>query len=57
MINFIYDKMKDEKDYGARPIIRKIQSEIEGPITDAILDNKVNSNINFNIIDGDLVIN
>lgn len=54
VIDFIYDKMKDEKDYGARPIIRKIQNEIEGPVTDAILDCKVSKNICIKLTDNKL---
>lgn len=37
-IDHIYEKIKDDLDYGARPIIRAIQDEIEAPLTDAILD-------------------
>ena len=37
-IERIYDKIKGDSEYGARPIIRAIQDEIEAPLTDAILD-------------------
>ena len=40
IIEFIYDKVKKESEYGARPILRAIQNEVETPIVDFILDNE-----------------
>ena len=37
-ISFIYSKVKDEADYGARPVIHIIQHDIEDRITDYIID-------------------
>lgn len=51
VIDFIYDKIKDESEYGARPIIRAIQNEIEDPITDKILDNDCENNIEIDFSD------
>ena len=60
--NASLDIIKEESEYGARPIIRAIQTEIEEPLTDIILDNDENkifnlelidNKINFNIIKGD----
>ena len=36
---YIFNKIEPEKEYGARPIGRAIQKEIENAITDYILDN------------------
>ena len=44
IINSLYEKIKDENDYGARPIIRIIQKEIEDKLTDSILVNENNKN-------------
>jgi len=44
-INFLFDKIKDQSEYGARPVLRIIQETLENPITDLILDmddNEVN---------------
>lgn len=40
VIDFLYEKIKDEKDYGARPVIRIVQNEIEDKLTDIILANE-----------------
>lgn len=37
MINKMYEKIKDQSEYGARPVIRLIQDEVENKITDLIL--------------------
>ena len=39
-VAFIYDKLKEKSEYGARPIIHIIQHEIEDKITDYIVDNQ-----------------
>jgi ATP-dependent Clp protease ATP-binding subunit ClpC len=44
-IEHIFETIKGESDYGARPIIRAVQNEIEDPLTDAILDGVCNNNI------------
>lgn len=38
-IEYVFNIVKDEKEYGARPIMRAIQDEIEDKITDSILEN------------------
>lgn len=40
VIDFLYEKIKDENDYGARPVIRIVQNEIEDKLTDIILANE-----------------
>jgi ATP-dependent Clp protease ATP-binding subunit ClpA len=35
----LLSKIKDEKEYGARPIIRTIRDNIENKVTDLIIDN------------------
>lgn len=37
-INFLFDKIKDQSEYGARPVLRIIQETLENPITDLMLD-------------------
>jgi ATP-dependent Clp protease ATP-binding subunit ClpA len=39
VIDFLLGKIKDEKEYGARPIIRTIRDNIENKVTDLIIDN------------------
>ena len=38
-VDYILDIVKEEKEYGARPIVRAIQDEIEDKITDLLLEN------------------
>lgn len=38
-VDYILDIVKDQKEYGARPIVRAIQDEIEDKITDLLLEN------------------
>ena len=38
VINYLLNIVKEEKEYGARPIIRTIQDEIEDKITDLLLE-------------------
>lgn len=49
VINYILNIVKDEKEYGARPIMRAIQDTIEDKITDALLENDYDSGHTFNI--------
>lgn len=46
VVNYLYDKIKGEKEYGARPVIRIIRKEVEDKITD-ILINGENENLQF----------
>ena len=43
VVNFIFELAKKEKEYGARPIIRLIQNNIEDAITDLMLRNEYNN--------------
>ena len=43
VVNYILDSIKDEKEYGARPIMRAIQDIIEDKITDILLENDYES--------------
>ena len=40
VVDYILDKISTEKEYGARPIMRVIQEDIENQITDYILENE-----------------
>lgn len=39
IVDYVFNIVKDEKEFGARPIMRAIQDNIEDKITDAILEN------------------
>lgn len=41
LINIIYNNIKTESEYGARPIIREIQKQLEDKLTDNIINNNV----------------
>ena len=49
IIDYIFNIIKDEKEYGARPIIRAIQDTVEDVITDALLENEYDKGHTFNI--------
>lgn len=49
VVNYIYNIIKDEKEYGARPIMRAIQDTIEDKITDALLVGDYENGHTFNI--------
>lgn len=46
-VNELYEKVKKDSDYGARPILHIIRKEIEDKITDYIIDNQPNSGFVF----------
>ena len=39
VVNYILKEIQEEKDFGARPIIRSIQNNIEDALTDKLLEN------------------
>ena len=41
LVNSIFSKVKEESEYGARPILREIQFQLEDKLTDYIIDNEV----------------
>lgn len=49
VIDYLLNIVKGQKDYGARPVIRTIQEEIEDKITDLLLINDYNKDYTFNI--------
>ena len=49
IVNHIFDIVKDEKEYGARPIVRAIQDVIENKITDALLEKDYENGYKFKI--------
>lgn len=57
-VKYLFNLAKQEKEYGARPIIRIIQNNIEDVITDLILRNDYTKNYIFKtqINDGKLII-
>lgn len=55
-IEHILNCIKDESDYGARPIIRAVQNEMEDPLTDAILDGVCSDTIKIEFIDNKIII-
>ena len=48
-VNHILENIKDESEFGARPIIRAIENEYEDKITDMILTNEYNGPHTFHI--------
>lgn len=49
VIKYILDIVKEEKEYGARPIARAIQDEIEDKITDLLLEKDYEKDYEFSI--------
>lgn len=41
LIDSIFEKVKSDNEYGARPILREIQLQLEDKLTDYIIDNEV----------------
>lgn len=54
VVDYILNEIKEESDFGARPIIRAIQDNIENVITDAILDGDYEEGHKFKISCGEL---
>jgi ATP-dependent Clp protease ATP-binding subunit ClpC len=55
-IEHIYKVIKDESEYGARPIIRAVQNEMEDPLTDAILDGPCGKVLKIAFQDGNVFV-
>lgn len=49
VVDFVLDIISDDKEFGARPIIRAIQDNIEDKITDLLLENNYKEGYMFNI--------
>lgn len=47
VIDHIMETIKNDSDYGARPVIRAIQDEVEDVVTDAILDGVCSNEISI----------
>ena len=56
IIEHILYKIKDESEYGARPVIRAIQNEIEDPLTDMILEGVKKNSIKIEYVDNKIKI-
>ena len=58
VINYLHSLAIKEKEYGARPILRLIQNQIEDEVTDLMLQNEYETNYTFkaNIENGKLYI-
>lgn len=56
-IDYLFNIVKNEKNFGARPVIRTIQDEIENVITDLILENDyLEHTFEANVKDNKLII-
>lgn len=55
-IEHILKEIGGESDYGARPIIRAVQNEIEDPLTDIILENECNEKMSISFDDDNIII-
>jgi ATP-dependent Clp protease ATP-binding subunit ClpC len=53
-VDHILEVVKDESEYGARPVIRAIQNEIENPLTDAILDGVCDNKIKISFTEEEI---
>lgn len=49
VVEYLLKLVKDEKDFGARPVIRIIQTEIEDKITDLLLEKDYSNNYAFSV--------
>lgn len=49
IIDYLFNIINKDKEYGARPIIRAIQDEIENKLTDLLLTNDYEKNYTFKI--------
>lgn len=49
VINHVFNIVKEEKEYGARPIMRAIQDTIEDKITDVLLEKEYDNGHTFDI--------
>ena len=52
-VDYILDLVKDQKEFGARPIKRAIQDDIEDKITDLLLEREYSSGYVFAITTND----
>jgi ATP-dependent Clp protease ATP-binding subunit ClpC len=55
IVNYIFDIVSKEREYGARPIVRAIQNKLETKITDFILENEDTKLISFGIKDNEII--
>ena len=55
-VEHIFEVIKGEAEYGARPIIRAVQNEIEDPLTDTILDGLCGNDIRIEFNDENIII-
>lgn len=51
LIDYIFNVVKKEKEYGARPIARAIQNEVENKIVDTIISNENVKEIHIHVSD------
>lgn len=51
LIDSIFENVKKESEYGARPILREIQLQLEDKLTDYIIDNSVDTGFVFKYTD------
>ena len=49
LVDFIMSEIEEEKDFGARPIIRAIQDNVENKITDELLEHDYTKNYIFTV--------
>ena len=58
VVDYIFDIVAKQKEFGARPILRAIQSEIENKITDLIIENDYENHAFVASVEGkELIIN
>ena len=56
IIDYLYEIISNEREYGARPIMRALQNEIENKVIDCILENDEKKNFTLKIEDEKIII-
>lgn len=51
LVNIILDNIRDESEYGARPVLREVQHVLEDGITDFVIDNNPEKGYEFTLED------
>jgi ATP-dependent Clp protease ATP-binding subunit ClpA len=51
LLDTIFESVKEQSEYGARPILREIQIQLENKLTDFIINNDLPTNYNIKYID------
>lgn len=56
IVNYLYETISNEREYGARPIMRALQNEIENKVIDCILENDEKKKFDLKIEDEKIIV-